>query len=53
MDDELFTDELELDERRTDQQPRVASASQPIRDGSRALLHDGYDVQLFHDAADE
>ena len=53
MDDELFTDELELDERRTDQQPRVASASQPIRDGSRALLHDGYDVQLFHDAAGE
>ena len=53
MDDELFTDDLELDDRDTDQKPRVVIASQPIRDGSRALLHDGYDVQLFHDAADE
>jgi hypothetical protein len=53
MDDDLFTDELELDERGADQNgsPRVAIASQPIRDGSRALLHDGYDVQLSHDAA--
>jgi hypothetical protein len=50
MDDELFDDELELNERGADEQglPRAAIASQPIRDGSRALLHDGYDVQLFH-----
>src|SRR5438477_11859355 len=55
MSDELFDDELELDEREADEivSPRTAIASQPIRDGSRALLHDGYDVQLFHDAAGE
>src|SRR5215212_3017442 len=56
MSDELFNDdELELDERGADQDgsPRAVIASQPIRDGSRALLHDGYDVQLFHDAAGE
>src|SRR3954454_11535008 len=55
MSDELFNDERELDERRADQHgsPRTVIASQPIRDGSRALLHDGYDVQLFHDAAGE
>jgi hypothetical protein len=55
MDDELFDDELELKERGADENgsPRAAIASQPIRDGSRALLHDGYDVQLFHDAAGE
>src|SRR3954462_11994940 len=55
MDDGLFDDELVLDERGADNivSPRVAIASQPIRDGSRALLHDGYDVQLFHDAAGE
>src|SRR6266496_2414918 len=52
---ELFDNELELDERGANQHglPRVSIASQPIRDGSRALLHDGYDVQLFHDAAGE
>src|SRR6266508_3107965 len=55
MDHELFDDELELIERGADQDGalRVVIASQPIRDGSRALLHDGYDVQLFHDAAGE
>ena len=55
MDDELFGDEPELNERGADEivSPRAAIASQPIRDGSRALLHDGYDVQLFHDAAGE
>ncbi len=55
MSDELFGDELELTERGADETglPRAAIASQPIRDGSRALLHDGYDVQLFHDAAGE
>jgi len=55
MDDELFDNELELNERGADQNgsPRIAIAWQPIRDGSRALLHDGYDVQLFHDAAGE
>jgi hypothetical protein len=56
MDDDFFTDnELELIERGVDRNgsPRVSIASQPIRDGSRALLHDGYDVQLFHDAAGE
>src|SRR5919198_3719297 len=54
MDDELF-EELELNERGADQHgsPRVSIASQPIRDGRRALLHDGYDVQLFQDAAGE
>jgi hypothetical protein len=53
MDDELFDDEPGLTERGADNNvsPRAAIASQPIRDGSRALLHDGYDVQLFHDAA--
>ncbi len=46
MDDDLFDDEQELDMRGADQDgsPRVSIASQPIRDGSRALLHDGYDV---------
>ena len=55
MSDELFGDELELTERGADETglPRAAIASQPIRDGSRALLHDGYDVQIFHDAAGE
>jgi hypothetical protein len=56
MDDDLFTnDELELSERGVDEisSPRLVIASQPIRDGSRALLHDGYDVQTFHDAAGE
>src|SRR6266498_5317455 len=55
MDHELFDDELELIEHGADQDGalRAAIASQPIRDGSRALLHDGYDVQLFHDAAGE
>jgi hypothetical protein len=55
MDDELFDDKLELDARGADQggRPRVVIASQPIRDRSRVLLHDGYDVQLFHDAAGE
>src|SRR6266511_3822106 len=55
MDHELFDDELELIEHGADQDGalRVVIASQPIRDGSRALLHDGYDVQLFHDAAGE
>jgi hypothetical protein len=56
MDDDLLADnELELNERGADQNgsPRIAIASQPIRDGSRALLHDGYDVELFHDAAGE
>jgi hypothetical protein len=55
MSDELFDDELELKERGADEtgSPRIAIASQPIRDGSRALLHDGYDVQLFHEAAGE
>jgi hypothetical protein len=55
MSDELFDDELELNERGADQNgsPRAVIASQPIRDGSRALLHNGYDVQLFHDAAGE
>jgi hypothetical protein len=55
MGDKLFDDERELDERGADQSgsPRAIIASQPIRDGSRALLHDGYDVQLFHDAAGE
>src|SRR6266498_5293968 len=55
MNDDIFDDELELNERGADQDgsPRIAIASQPIRDGSRALLHDGYDVQLFHDAAGE
>src|SRR3954454_21495679 len=55
MDDDLFDDERELDERGTNQHgsTRASIASQPIRDGSRALLHDGYDVQLFHDAAGE
>ncbi len=55
MTDELFDDEQELDMRGADQDgsPRVSIASQPIRDGSRVLLHDGYDVQLFHDAAGE
>src|SRR5213596_2868413 len=55
MDDDLFDDELEPNERGADgtDLPRVAIASQPIRDGSRALLHGGYDVQLFHDAAGE
>src|SRR6266498_2342060 len=55
MGDELFDDGRELDQRGADEQssPRIAIASQPIRDGSRALLHDGYDVQLFHDAAGE
>jgi hypothetical protein len=50
MDDDLFTDdELGLDEQGADEadSPRTAIASQPIRDGSRALLHDGYDVQTF------
>jgi hypothetical protein len=53
MSDDFFHDELEPDERGAGQNgsPRVSIASQPIRDGSRALLHDGYDVQLFHDAA--
>src|SRR5215210_6507609 len=54
MTDDLFiNDERELDERGADQDgsPRAVIASQPIRDGSRALLHDGYDVQLFHEAA--
>jgi len=53
--DELFDDKRELDERGTDHDgpPRVSIASQPIRDGSRALLHDGYDVQLFQDAVGE
>lgn len=55
MSDELFDDERALDERGADHNgsPRVVIASQPIRDGSRALLHDGYDVQLFHEAAGE
>ncbi|HEX9440487.1 MAG TPA: hypothetical protein VF909_12440, partial [Roseiflexaceae bacterium] len=55
MNDDIFDDELELNERGADQDgsPRVSIAAQPIRDGSRALLHDGYDVQLFHDAAGE
>src|SRR6266545_7866931 len=55
MDDELFDDGVEEIERGADQNgsPRAVIASQPIRDGSRALLHDGYDVQLFHDAAGE
>jgi hypothetical protein len=55
MDDELFDDELDLDEHGAGEivAPRAAIAAQPIRDGSRALLHDGYDVQLFHDAAGE
>jgi len=55
MDDELFDDGVEEIERGADQHgsSRVVIASQPIRDGSRALLHDGYDVQLFHDAAGE
>jgi hypothetical protein len=55
MDDELFDDDLELTERGADEtgSPRAAIASQPIRDGSRTLLHDGYDVQLFHDAVGE
>jgi uncharacterized protein with von Willebrand factor type A (vWA) domain len=55
MNDELFDDKRELDERGADQNgsPRVSIASQPIRDGSRVLLHDGYDVQLFHEAAGE
>src|SRR6266511_5186055 len=55
MGDELFDDGRELDERgaNPDGSPRVVIASQPIRDGSRVLLHDGYDVQLFHDAAGE
>ena len=56
MDDDLFTDdELELDEPVANRfgSPRTVIASQPIRDGSRALLHDGYDVQLFHDTAGE
>jgi hypothetical protein len=55
MSDDLFDDELELDRHGVDEQalPCVAIASQPIRDGSRALLHDGYDVQLVHDAAGE
>ncbi len=53
MDDELFDDELERTERGADKDgsPRLAIASQPIRDGSRAPLHDSYDVQLFHEAA--
>src|SRR6266545_2772233 len=55
MDDELFDDGVEEIERGADQNgsPRAVIASQPIRDGSRALLHDGYDVQLFHEAAGE
>jgi hypothetical protein len=55
MDNELFDDKRELDARGADQNgsPHVVIASQPIRDGSRVLLHDGYDVQLFHDAAGE
>jgi uncharacterized protein with von Willebrand factor type A (vWA) domain len=55
MSDELFDDEMDLTERGADENssPRLAIASQPIRDGSRALLHDGYDVQLFHEAAGE
>src|SRR5687767_6875537 len=56
MDDDLFTNnELELTERGADQNgsPRASIASQPIHDGSRALLHDDYDIQLFHDAAGE
>ncbi len=56
MDDDRFTDdERELDECGAGQygSPRAVIASQPIRDGSRVLLHDGYDVQLFHDAAGE
>ena len=50
MSDELFDDELELTERGVDGivLPRLVIASQPIRDGSRVLLHDGYDVQIFH-----
>src|SRR6266536_2944393 len=55
MNDDVFNDELELIERGTNQNgsPRAGIASQPIRNGSRVLLHDGYDVQLFHDAAGE
>ena len=53
MDDDLFADALEPDKREAEQKPRVAIASQPIRDGSRALPPDGYDVQLFHEAAGE
>src|ERR1044071_2796779 len=55
MGDELFDDGRELDERGANQDGslRAVIASQPIRDGSRALLHDGYDVQLFHEAAGE
>jgi len=41
--DELFDDGRELDERGANQDgsPRAVIASQPIRDGSRVLLHDG------------
>src|SRR5689334_3401932 len=55
MSDELFNDERDLNERGANRSgpPRVSIASQPIRGGSRVLLHDGYDVQLFQDAAGE
>ncbi len=55
MDDDVFGNEMDLTEHGADEHrsPRVTIASQPIRDGSRALLHDGYDVQLFQEAVGE